>query len=206
MSKISKDDLQEADILVTKGHTIAARAIQFATRSNFSHAVLYIGNRHGENSVIESVSQGVVINRLDTVLSYADMIMVYRHKQIGNNGQRVSAFALQQAERQIKYDLLGALETVLPISSFGKAACGLAAVAPIAPLGLIKAVAGATCGLIGKAAVQNSLAPDGRFFCSELIARAFQTAGLFLCSNSPTQTKPSDIPVSLFLDCVGQLK
>ena len=67
--------LKEGDIILFKGTSYISKAIEFATRSPYSHSACYVGN----GFIIEADWGGVIYSRLDGKYHKTEYD-VYRHK------------------------------------------------------------------------------------------------------------------------------
>ncbi len=189
---LSVNDLKPADLLLSTGRAAASVVIRVGTVSRYSHAALYIGN----SQIIEAIGSGVTLQSLQDAMSDDTLVSVYRRLQMSDGqGQQVIRYAKQQLGK--KYDYSGAVGggvTSGPGFVFG---IFLGRIVPI--IGGIVAIGG-----IG-ADLYNRYNPESSFYCSELIAIAFEKAAVPLGSGAASTT-PSDISKSHVLNYVGDLK
>ena len=180
---IPYDLLQPADIIVSTTSANVSRVIRVGTFSKVSHACLYVGSLE----VIEAIGEGVVNRTIEESVGADTLAIVLRHK---NMSAAAAAIIVRYAGRQVgkKYDLAGA-----------------ASAAPGVTKGFICVVSPALCvGLAGGEAA-NALDQDAKFFCSELVARAYEQANMRLINRPAYQTNPDDVYTSHVLCYVGNL-
>jgi cell wall-associated NlpC family hydrolase len=185
MGQIAESDLQKADIIVSTTTAKVSGVIRTATGSNISHARLYIGN--GE--VIEAVGDGVVKTTLRAAMASDTLTIAYRRRGLDSS---TADAVVRFAERQIGkvYDYSGA-------AGAGQASGRGIIISALFPL----VGSFALGGTIG-----NYIAPDNRFFCSELVARAFQAANAPISNDRPNLVQPGELPSSSYLQYVGHLR
>lgn len=190
---IGPDALQVGDIIISTTSQLASRIIRLGTGADVSHAILYIGG----GRVIEAIEVGVVERSLAEALADASLAVALRHpsltperalrvrdtagKAIGLkfDGMGLVRRGLYQLDRMMFCDSM-------PAGSVERASC---------------------YRWVGK--VNLSHDDDQRFFCSELVLAAYQSAGLPLTVTSPNWTSPGDLQelrLSLLLGYVGHLK
>lgn len=185
MGTISEASLQKADIIASTTSAGVSVAIRTGSVSSVSHARLYVGN--GE--VIEAVGEGVVRAKLSTVLSSDTLAIAYRRKDM-NDG--IADIVIRFAERQIgkSYDY-----------------AGVAGAGSTTPGGIIVGILFPIVGLgMSGAGASNMISPDSKFFCSELVTRAFEEANAPIIGRPATISRPGDILASHFLQQLGYLK
>jgi len=185
MGKISESDLQKADIIVSTTSAAVSTVIRTGSISRVSHARLYVGS--GE--VIEAVGSGVVRVSLTTAMNEDTLTVVYRRR---NMSDEIADIVIRFAERQIgkAYDYAG-------VAGAGGTTAGGTVASIISPLLGIGMSAGA---------ISNMISPDSKFFCSELVVRAFEEANAPIISRPATLSRPGDITTSHFLQYVGHLR
>jgi cell wall-associated NlpC family hydrolase len=190
---ISLSLLKPGDIIVSTTDESISAIIRAITKSEVSHAILYIGN----NSVIEAVEEGVAIKPVEESLSKARLAVVFRHPNLSTNGAKaVTDFAFSQLGKKfsiaglIRHPRFGILpETCNTYTGAKKTACS-------AWQGLIRLALEIKIG-------QNVFLNQDEFFCSQLVADAYNNAGVDLFRATSTTTSPGDIPV---LERIGDLK
>ena len=185
MGQISQSDLQKADIIVSTTSAAISGVIRAASGSNISHARLYIGDGY----IIEAVGSGVVKTTLQAAMSSDTLTVAYRRREMSS---AIADAVVRFAERQIGkgYDASGA-------AGAGQASGrGLLISVLLAPAGAFSL--GGTIG--------NYIAPDNRFFCSELVVRAFQAANAPISNSRPNLVQPGELPSSSYLQYIGHLR
>jgi len=181
-------NLKTADILLSTGDATVSAVIRAGTASRFSHAALYAGN----NEIIESIGQGVVRQPLARAISDDTLVAVYRRIQMSEQqGNQVVRYAAMQIGKP--YDQAGA------VGAAASSPTGFALIVFGGPFG--QSITGAGLG----ADIMNRLNPERSFFCSELVALAFDHAGVSLGRGAASST-PADISSAHVLNQVGYLK
>jgi uncharacterized protein YycO len=185
VGKITEAAMQAADIIVSTATGAASAVIRTGSFSRFSHAALYIGG--GE--VVEAIGEGVVKRSLTDKLLHDTLAVVYRRKYLSS---AQAGLVVQFAKRQVgkPYDFAG----VAGASSHTTG--GFIARFLFIPIGVVQDVG----------ALSNMISPDSKFFCSELVLRAFQEADAPVTAGSPQTSAPGDIPLSHLVEYVGDLK
>jgi uncharacterized protein YycO len=191
--KIRYGNLMQADIIVSTTDHAQSRAIRAAIGGVVSHALIYTG----QSSIVESITEGVrEIPIAKAITEDTTLAIVLRH-----NG-------LSQGQRQ---EIIGAARKFLgrPYDKIGAAGSGINSTR-----GALISLAG--CGIVGAqvcaggiAAIRDNARPekaDEAFFCSELVARAFELAGAKLVTTTPSYANPRMIHTSKVLQYVGHLR
>lgn len=173
------------DILCTTSPTFNSTIIQNATCSRSSHAVLMLEG----NKAIEAVPEGVIETDLFEVMAHSSSVILLRHKHITYaQGLHITKFAKAQIGK--RYDTTGAARAGV------KSGCaGLFSMT--VPGMLVQLVD--TIGKLGKD-------EDNTFFCSELVARAYESVGLRLSSKRPWQIIPGGLLRSDQLKAIARFK
>jgi len=175
---ITETSLYVGDILLSTTDDLISKTVRRATQSEFSHARIYIGN--GE--MIEAVNPKVKEDLLSDVVKKDLYTLVYRLPGLTRQQQQqIVHYARLQEYLKKEYDLSGAL-TSLPTWQV--------------------ALATGASGLIAK--YDNDKDPEHDFYCSELVAFAYQYAGIEMGWN-PSQTTPQDIVTNRKLQYIGHL-
>ncbi|MCA9704286.1 MAG: hypothetical protein KDK70_00355 [Myxococcales bacterium] len=165
-TKIGVDALKLADIICSTGNAKISKAIRAATGSIVSHSMLFSGG----GKVIESVGGGVREVPLSEALDGAQLAIAFRPASLPESSAHVVVdFARQQATDGKKYDIRG-----------------------------IIAQAGYQLDRIFFSEEQAARAnlwiqDENRYFCSELIAAAFQHAGFPLTNTRPAAVSPQTL-------------
>lgn len=187
---ITINDLQPADILLSTGNAKVSVVIRVGTISRYSHASLYIG----DGKIIEVTGTGIASISLQDAMSDDTLVSVYRRLQMSSaQAADVIQYAITKRNdknKNNKYDYTGAFGagvTTVP---------GIVVGMFLSPIVVI--------GGIG-ADLYNRYNPEASFYCSELVAIAFEKAGVPLGSGAASST-PSDISKSHVLNYVGDLK
>lgn len=130
----------------------------------------------GAHKVVEAINPQVLKEDILKVLETDKYAAVFRYINLSHQQEKLLVdYANKQRGKD--YDLSGA------IGSSG--------------------VGTAMAGILPK--LQNYLNPETDFYCSELVAFAYRSAGIQLTS-LPSQTKPEDLARSKVLKYVGHLK
>lgn len=171
---MDRTQLNPADIILTSrpfSDSPVSTAIKAGTVSPYSHAMIYVGDNH----VVEAVGEGVVRRGLSLALYGCDRATVFRH----------SAATLQQRQQVIAFAMwsVGG-EYAVP----GVATASGAIMAT--PLGVALSA--------GRTVANAALSLTGRrrsYFCSELVADSYLSAGLPLgiYGRTPSFMNPGDI-------------
>lgn len=177
--------IQAADILVTNSASTQSFAIRSGTCTQFSHAIMALGN----GMCIEALSSGVRKVRLHQALSTATQASLYRYKGItAYYAQKVVNAVLQHEGKA--YDFRGAVRSA--ISS------GCSNVKRALPATILIEVHDE----LSKSKQEH----DSTFFCSELIARAFEDAGLHLTKHPAHALSPGGLVKSEHLKFVKTIR
>jgi hypothetical protein len=180
--------LRLADIIVATSNHPQSELVRAATGGTVSHALLVIGT----GSVVEAVGTGTREVPLRVALAEASFALALRHKRMTDTqADSVTEFARLFAAPSRPYDVIGAVGAGLTSTTVVVGCL-------ISPVGCIA----------GQRAVNRNASPaqrDLRFFCSELVARAFQLAGVPLVDEDPSFVNPREILESKHLDYVGHL-
>lgn len=147
------------DIIATTSRGRSSEAIRWATNGIFSHAIMYIGNKYCVEATPE---RGVTKASLVDATKNSQYALVFRHRTASSSGCALAAqWAAAQAGKP--YDFAGA------------ARVGLQPGARTAPLRI--AAPGLLITAVDELDATRAAGHDASFFCSELIARAYQVAG-----------------------------
>jgi uncharacterized protein YycO len=184
--RIDPSTLRVADIIVSTGRAFISGAIRKATGTDYSHTILYIGN----GKVIEAISDGVVERDLSVALGEATLAVALRRRHM-NPETRRNVVDFADAFKGRPYDYVGAAGAGLSHNR-GKLAWVLS---PLAGTALYIAA-------LRNASDDNK---DKAFFCSELVARTYELAGVPMTDNDPSFTTPRAVRVSPYLIYIGHL-
>lgn len=193
--KIDETALRVADIIVSTTDHPTSRGIRTAIGTDISHAMIYLGN----GAVIEAIDTGVVKRNLWTQsLKEATLAIGLRRIGMSDSHRRAVVERASQFEN-LPYDKVGAAGSGMTAK---RARAGLAAGCVLSPL----LCAGG--GIVFSRQVSDNASEENRdkmFFCSELVARAYELAGVPIVDGQPTYTNPRAIKVSSKLQYVGHL-
>lgn len=182
---LSASDLRLADILLSTGEAAVSYAIRGATVSRFSHASLYIG----DGQIVEAIGSGVTRQTLRDAMSDDTLVSVYRRLRMSDaQAQQVVRYVKQQVGES--YDYSGALGGGVTSPSGFIVSLFLSPIVTVAGIG---------------ADLYNRADPEASFYCSELVALAFERANVPLGSGAASTT-PADISHSHVLNYMGDLK
>ncbi len=163
---IDLSGVQTADIILTRNEETQSKAIRVGSCSAYSHAILVLD----KNECIEAVGRGVEKNLLLDSLKNATYGVLMRHKTIdANYAGWVAHYARSFVGRP--YDKVGAIRS--------GTVTGCSPWAQLSPAGLI-------INLVDHKMKNDGSTNDLSFFCSELIVRAFEKAGLSLLNSTGT--------------------
>ena len=177
--------VQPADIIVSTTDQTTSKAIRIGSCSSYSHAILVLEN----GDCIESVVKDGVIKRpLSHALENAVRATLLRHHYVDAN---LAAWICHDAETLGKgkpYDKSGAIRSGVSTG------CG----------GLLRY---STPSLIIQMTDELSKLGnhDDSFFCSELVARAFEKSGLSLINGRAHTATPGAIASSPHLKFIKEL-
>ena len=192
----SQSELRLADIIVSTTNHPTSRSIRVAIGADISHAMLYIGN----GDVIEATGHGVEVNPLERVaLNGATLAIALRRTHMTDQLRR----AVVENAKQFKgrsYDKLGAAGSGMTSK---RVRVGVAAGCIISPIACTAANTEFSRRVAENANEENR---DKMFFCSELVARAFELAGVPIVNGAATGVNPRAIKVSSQLQYVGHLR
>lgn len=171
---IDESALERGDIIVSTTSEDVSSIIRWATESEISHAVLYVG----EGMVVESVKSGVRLVTLEKALEDDSLAVAFRHQALTEQeAQIICDYAGQQLGK--KYDWWGITrmgDFVLNKRTFCNLLTGAAYNRCVNWHGLVN---------LGK--------KDSSFYCSELVIAAYQHAGVMLTDHAPHWSTPQDI-------------
>jgi cell wall-associated NlpC family hydrolase len=188
---IGYGNLLLADIIVSTTAAASSRMIRIATGGSVSHAFIYAG----QNTVIEAVeTEGVRVNSILHALEKATLAIALRYPGLSQEKrQQVIANARSFVGRG--YDFVGAGGSLK--GRRGKlmyiGACAIVGALPCAG---------------GRKAIKDNATPehaDEKFFCSELVARAFEKAGAPIVDGASSYANPRMVRYSEKLQYVGHL-
>lgn len=170
------DQLQMADIILTSrsfSSSPVSGVIKVGTLSKYSHAMVYVGNGY----VFEAISEGVVRRPVIEAIQGCDARTAFRHTA-ATEEQRQQIISFVESKKDGAYAVPGVL------SGSGVAVTALAGIA--VPLMIGRSITNA---------VTEANGGKRSYFCSELVADAYRSAGLPLgiYGRTPSLMNPGDI-------------
>lgn len=189
-TKVSIDQLRKADIIVSTTDAVISGAIRAGSGSDFSHTMLYTGNSY----VVEAVADGVVHRPWSEASADATLAIALRRRNM-TNAKKDEVVDNALAFKGRDYDAIGALGAGITKKRGSVLWNGVTINVP----GL---------NLATKIAIANNARDsnkDDAFFCSELVARAFQLACMSLSTVEPTFMNPREVRMCANLMYVGHL-
>lgn len=190
-NKINFSSLRTADIIVsTTGHS-TSRVIREATGSSVSHSMLYTGG----NLVVEAIQEGVVHRSIYQALNDAILAIVLRRRSL-NSAKQLEVIQKSADFLHLPYDTIGAVGAGMTRGKRGF----------VNRLGLC-VISTTACSAADSAKIINASPRirDTKFFCSELVARSFELAGVPIVNGSASFANPRHVRVSNSLLYVGHL-
>lgn len=155
VQSVTEEDLKVADLIVTTTDAFISKGIRKVTGSSVSHAMLY----YGDGKVIEAVAEGVRKVPLEEALKGATLAIVLRHTTI-RDGARYAVVNYGNMRLGSPYDIPGIV---------GQGGYQLVQLfCRVERLGNCEDAA---------AKLTLWMEDEEAFFCSELVATAFQRAG-----------------------------
>lgn len=172
---VPTERLQPGDIILSSISTFTSASIQLLTFSPVSHAAIYIG----DGKVVEAIRPEVRVRRLDDLLAEENVVLALRYPDLSAAQARsIGQYALQKLGAGFNY-----LGVTLHMPFAVKRLCEL----PLIPSAVRD-------GCIRGIGVIHNLAPsENRFFCSQLVLRAFREAGVPITDADPRLVSPADI-------------
>jgi cell wall-associated NlpC family hydrolase len=183
--------LQPADVIVSTTDAAISTGIRSATGSTVSHAALYAGGGY----IIEAIGEGVVKRPHFKALEEDILAIAYRRVGITTDkAKEVVSYAERYVGRP--YDKLGAVGSGTTSSRGGAIYMGIKIISPAAG------------GVLGDRVKNNASDgnKDNAFFCSELVARAFELAGIPISDLPASYTNPMGVMRSSKLQFLGDLE
>ncbi len=191
MARVAIGELRKADIIVSTTAAAISGAIRAGSGSDFSHTMLFTGNSY----VVEAIADGVVHRTWSEASADATLAIALRRRNM-NNTKRDEVVDKALAFKGRGYDEIGALGAGITKRRGSVLWSGLTFNVP----GLNAAT---RIAIANNARDANK---DDAFFCSELVARAFQLAGRSLSDGvEPTFMNPREVRMCSNLIYVGHL-
>jgi uncharacterized protein YycO len=184
---IQRSAIRKADIILSTTGATVSGAIRTGIGASVSHAGLAVNG----NVVIEAVGDGVREVAFDHAYHDASLIMVLRRR---NMTEDIKNNVVSNARNFVglPYDKIGA------VGSGTTNARGRVGGFLVSPLG---SAAAAIAARRNASASQR----DTAFFCSELVARAFELAGAPITGISPSYANPRTLRTSTYLMYIGHV-
>lgn len=168
--------LQEGDIIISTTIGKDSRLIEIATGSEISHSSIYIGN----GMVVEAVSDGVLKRSLETSIANDTVAVAYRHiNMTPENARKVTDFLKKAHESKEKYDYWSLLR--------------------VEPYQIVNNYCSSLLAEMQEACRQQArnfrLGTDinNEFYCSELVFKAFKSAGLNISDDEPSWSSTQNV-------------
>lgn len=200
-NSVKISELRKADIIVSTTGAAVSGVIRFGSGSDVSHSMLYTGN----NWVIEAIAEGVKERPWAKASADATLAIALRRREM-NDGLRDAVVTNAFSFRDRPYDAVGAAGAGLYKKRGAVIAAGLTAYGcSIIPFcGVVTfARASADAAILNNARDANK---DKAFFCSELVARSYELAGVPISDGvKPTFMNPREVRVSSKLIYIGHL-
>jgi cell wall-associated NlpC family hydrolase len=171
---IGEDALQTGDIILSTTSDFVSGGIRVFTGSPVSHSALYIGN----GQVVEAVGDGVVLRSLGEALGDDSVAVAFRSPGLTETqALMMRDFAGQQLGQ--RYNYWGVVRH--------------------APLTVERRLCETLPEPMRERCLQGALRvhlgtpSNDRFFCSQLVAAAYQNAGVSLTETEPQWVSPADL-------------
>lgn len=182
--RIGLEHLQPADVLFVTGPGAFAAFIRSVTGAEISHAMLALG----PGLVMEATGDGVQERRIVDALREATVAIAMRRVAI-DAAQRAAVCAHARSFAGRPYDYVGVNAAGVHSS---------------------RSIAAGVCLAMPSACVAFELNAtdafkDTRMFCSELVCRAYELAGIPLVDRSPSFANPAEVYRSHRLAYLGHL-
>lgn len=181
-------DIKPADIIVTRNNHAQSKVIRVGSCSSYSHALLAIENGQG----VEAVGKGTRRDYLNVLLREASYAALYRHK---NMNAHFEGWICHYAEEQVRagksYDYIGAARAGVATGCNGV---------------FRGEIIGLFIQITDELKKGSQAEHDKSFFCSELVVRAYEEAGLPLVNTSAKSVTPGALVKSNYLDFVKDIK
>ncbi len=188
---IGSSVLRMGDIIVATTDQTVSSLIRWATGSQVSHAMLYIGG----DQVVEAISSGVLLKSLAAAVADSNVAVAFRHPTMTPTQALMARdFAGKQLGKPYNYwGIVKQGGFQLDRETFCSGLTGTALDACVRLVGNVN---------LGKG-------NDDSFFCSQLVVAAYQSAGVPLTTTPPIWSSPGDLAqlgLSKRLGYIGHLK
>ncbi|MEM6697332.1 MAG: hypothetical protein AAF599_02980 [Bacteroidota bacterium] len=190
---IGEDTLEIGDIILsTTNDPEISGNIRKVTRSEVSHAAIYVGN----GNVIEAIESGVLERSLETAMADDSVTVAFRHQYMTpEKAEIIRDFLTEKRKAKTGFDRYAVIRN-LPIQMITSACAVLA-----------PALRDKCRNFAGRIFLGTET--NNEFYCSELVFAAFEAAGLQLANTSPHWTSAEDLVQLSYngtLRYVGHLK
>ncbi len=189
--------LSKADVIFTTSSALESIGIRNAINSIISHTMLVTEY----NTVIEAIAPNVIVHTWEEALKHADatVAIVMRRKGLTNAADQDKVVAAARKFDKLPYDYYGAAGSGMS-GSTGKVSAGVGC-SILIPATL------APCAFVATQIYENAKDKnaDKKFFCSELVSRAFTEAGFPIVTGKATYANPNMVYISSWLNYVGHL-
>lgn len=190
---INFNQVSKADIIFsTHRNSAISSTIRTATNSIISHTMLVIDS----SRIIEANNNGVEVRSWEQASSGATLAIVMRRHSLLNGADQDKVVAAALVFKGRPYDKFGAAGSGMFGNSRNQMLAG----------------AGCTINVIACAFMFKEISDnakdenaDKKFFCSELISRAFTEAGFPIVDGKATTMTPQTVYISSHLSYVGHL-
>lgn len=78
-TKITLDDLQPGDLLLSGGSDLIDRIINIVDKGIYSHTTFYCGKINGQHMVVEATEQGIMYHTPDSDMEIQNLVDAYRY-------------------------------------------------------------------------------------------------------------------------------
>jgi uncharacterized protein YycO len=194
-------DLRMADIIVSTTDAGVSRLIRLGIGSDFSHTMLY----KGSSCVIEAVESGIMDRQWSEASKNATLAIALRRRNMTEELKKaVIGYALAFKDKKLPYDKIGAMGAgMVKNRGIGITSALMIGGCSISAVACTSAMSQAAGAIRRNASDENK---DKAFFCSELVARAYEMAGVPLSDGvSPSYMNPREVRMSSKLIYVGHL-
>lgn len=190
--------LSKADIIFTTSNSLESVGIRKAINSIISHTILVIE----QNKVIEAITPQVREATWDEALEHAEatVAIVMRRRGLANGTDQGKVVAAARKFNNLPYDVYGAAGSGMSGNTRNAVAAGVGC-SILFPAGAVLC-ASAAQRIAENAKDENA---DKKFFCSELVSRAFTEAGFPIIDGKATYANPNMVYHSTWLQYVGHL-
>lgn len=192
--KVDFSQLSKADIIFTTSDAPESAGIRKAINSIISHTMLVTDYY----KVIEAIAPRVREDSWDTALKHAQatIAIVMRRKGLTNEADQDKVVVAARSFDKLPYDYYGAAGSGMYGNTRNQILAGMGCTVNVI-----------ACGFMLKEMADNAKDEnaDKKFFCSELVSRAFSIAGFPIVDGKATNANPYSVYNSSWLTYVGHL-